>query len=130
VVELAAAYWRFVKRHYVKDGNATSEQDAIAAALRPRKALDGHTPAAEFGPLGLKTVRDRIVGQDRANATFYDSRLLLKVRYLGAQTERRSPCRAGGGLLGGKDPAGRFFSCDQSSFRIVPMPLSMTVVCS
>jgi hypothetical protein len=26
----------------------------------------------------------------------------------GAQTERRERCRAGGGLLGGKDPAGRF----------------------
>src|SRR5262245_7304653 len=37
----------------------------------------------------------------------------------GAQTGRR----AGGGLLRGKDPTGRFFqSIDQSSFRIVPTP--------
>jgi integrase len=61
VVELAAAYWRFVRRHYVKDGRPSSEQHAIAAALRPLKALYGHTNAAEFGPLGLKTVRDRMV---------------------------------------------------------------------
>lgn len=61
VVELIAAYRRFTKRHYVKDGRATSEQDAIAAALRPLKALYGHTSAIEFGPLGLKTVRDRMV---------------------------------------------------------------------
>jgi integrase len=63
VVELVAAYFRFVKRHYVKDGLATSEQDAIAAAVRPLKALYGHTSAIEFGPLGLKTVRDRMVSE-------------------------------------------------------------------
>lgn len=61
VVELIAAYFRFVRGHYVKAGAATSEQDTIAAAVRPLKALYGHTPAAEFGPLGLKTVRDRMV---------------------------------------------------------------------
>ena len=63
VVELVAAYWRFVKRHYVKGGNATSEQYAIAAALRPLKAIYGHTRAADLGPLGLKTVRDRMVSE-------------------------------------------------------------------
>ena len=61
VVELAAAYWRFVRRHYVKDGKPSTEQHAIAAALRPLKALYGHTKASEFGPLGLKSVRNRMV---------------------------------------------------------------------
>ncbi len=44
----------------------------------------------------------------------------------GAQTERRGGAGPVRGLLGGKDPTGRFFDCrDQSSFRIVPRPRSL-----
>src|SRR5262245_3756452 len=52
--ELMVRYWSFVERYYVKDGQASSEQEAIRQALRPVKHLYGHTPAREFGPLALK----------------------------------------------------------------------------
>ena len=43
-------------------------------------------------------------------------------RSSGAQTERRGDAGPVGGLLGGKDPAGRLLRSDaQLSFRIVPM---------
>lgn len=68
VVELCAVYWRFAQRWYVKDGRPTEEQDGIRAAIRPLKALYGHTAAVEFGPKSLRAVRQRMVesGQCRS----------------------------------------------------------------
>ena len=57
MVELAARYWRFVQHHYLKDGKPTSEENAHRGGAKPLKALYGHTPAAEFGPLALSTAR-------------------------------------------------------------------------
>lgn len=34
-------------------------------AVRPLKKLYGHTPAAEFGPLAMKAVRDAMVDADQ-----------------------------------------------------------------
>jgi len=61
VVELIARYWRFAKGYYVKHGRSTGELDNIRSALRPLKATYGHTQAAEFGPLRLKAVRQKMV---------------------------------------------------------------------
>src|SRR5262245_5442694 len=46
----------------------------------------------------------------------------MAAHHPGAQTERRGGAGPAGSLLGGKDPTGRFPSCDQSSLRIVPIP--------
>jgi integrase len=62
VNELILAYWRHAEQHYRHpDGSPTSELDCLRAALRPFRALYGHTPAAAFGPLALKAVRERMV---------------------------------------------------------------------
>jgi hypothetical protein len=61
VNELLLAYYRHAKAHYVKDGKPTSEVSSIKGALRFVKRLDGHTRAADFGPLGLKAVREAMV---------------------------------------------------------------------
>lgn len=61
VNELCLAYWRYVERHYVKDGKPTSEQDAVRHALRFIRKLYGNTAAKEFGPLALKTVREEMI---------------------------------------------------------------------
>jgi integrase len=56
------AYWdRYVVPHYVKDGRPTSEQDNIRQALRFLRRLYGHTPAAAFGPVSLKAVRQAMI---------------------------------------------------------------------
>lgn len=60
VNELVLRYWQHVKTYYVKDGRPTSEQDTIRQALRFLTPVYGHTPAAAFGPLALKAVRERM----------------------------------------------------------------------
>src|SRR5690242_11069421 len=56
VNEVLASYLRWAGTYYVKDGKPTSEVKNIGFALRPLRQLYGHTPAREFGPVGLKAV--------------------------------------------------------------------------
>lgn len=46
------------------DGSHTSEPKNYRDALRPVRELYGHTPAAEFGPLALKAVREVMIQRD------------------------------------------------------------------
>jgi integrase len=62
IVELMAAYNRHIEAYYLKDGQPTSEISSFRLALRPLKELYGRTRAADFGPLALKSVRDRMLG--------------------------------------------------------------------
>lgn len=64
LVELMAAYWEHASTYYVKYGRPTGEQDCIRSALRRLKALYGHTRVADFGPLALKAVRQRMIDED------------------------------------------------------------------
>ncbi len=59
--ELFVRYWRHVEVYYRKDGRPTTEQRVIKATMRYVLPLYGATPAAEFGPLDLKTVRQNMV---------------------------------------------------------------------
>jgi integrase len=60
--ELALDYMRHAERHYRRpDGTATSEVEEYRLTLRPVVHLYGHAAAANFGPLALKAVRDRMV---------------------------------------------------------------------
>lgn len=61
VTELIAAYWQHVTRYYRRDGKPTGEHLVIRAALKPLKKLYGTTPAAEFGPKKLKSVREHMI---------------------------------------------------------------------
>lgn len=54
VNELLARFWERAKLRYVKNGQPTSEQDAVRMAMRPMKQLYGCTLARTFGPLALK----------------------------------------------------------------------------
>ena len=64
ITELVARYWRFAKGYYVKDGQSTGTTDAIKAACRFLIDRYGRTPAAEYGPLALKAVRQRMVDSE------------------------------------------------------------------
>ena len=62
VVELAAAFMRHAKLYYRRpDGSATSEQESFKLVVNRLKALYGRTLARSFGPLALKTVRDKMI---------------------------------------------------------------------
>ena len=69
IAELLIGYWRHAKTHYVKHGRATSEQDSVRMALRFVRELYDTTPAANFGPLALKAVRERMVAHGLARNT-------------------------------------------------------------
>ncbi len=64
VVELLAAFWRFAKSYYVKNGRPTGELENYRYALRPLKNLYGSTLVEEFGPKRLKTLRARLLDRD------------------------------------------------------------------
>lgn len=63
VNELLLAYLRHADQHYRRpdDGTPSSEIHCIKSAVRPLKQLYGHTSAADFGPLSLKAVRQKMV---------------------------------------------------------------------
>jgi integrase len=55
------AYVEHANSYYVKNGKPTTEPVNIALALRPLRTVFGVTPAAEFGPLRLKRVRQSMI---------------------------------------------------------------------
>jgi len=61
VSEMLLAYLDHVDAYYVKNGKPTTEPVNIRLAIRPLRQLYGHTPAREFGPLRLKTVRQAMI---------------------------------------------------------------------
>ena len=64
VNELMVAFWPHVERHHRHpDGSPTSEVQAYLASLAHLRALYGHTPAAKFGALGLKAVRNAMMAE-------------------------------------------------------------------
>jgi integrase len=69
IADLAARYWRFVARYYVKNGRATDEQGCIRAALRPLLKLYQNELAANFGPVALRAVRDQMIAANWARQT-------------------------------------------------------------
>ena len=69
IAELAAEYWAHAVRYYRRDGRPTTEVGLIRLALRPLAALYGDLPVAEFGPLKLKAVRQRMIAAGLARTT-------------------------------------------------------------
>jgi integrase len=62
VNELILAFWRHAKAYYRKDGRPTSEVELVRYALTQLKDLYGTTLAADFRPLSLQAVRERMIG--------------------------------------------------------------------
>ena len=62
VNELLLAFIRHAENHYRRpDGSQTPEVGEYKALSRTVRELYGNTPAREFGPLALKTVRQQLV---------------------------------------------------------------------
>lgn len=69
LVEVLAAYWKFAKGYYRKNGEATNELDAMRLVIKAAKSLYGDTPAESFGPLALKAVRQSWIDRGQARPT-------------------------------------------------------------
>jgi len=61
IAELIARYKDFATDYYSWNGAPTRELQAIRYSLRTLRKLYGNTPAAEFGPLALKAVRQAMI---------------------------------------------------------------------
>jgi hypothetical protein len=61
ITEVCGAVFRYAKKHYVKNGRVTDEVASYAVVLRYLKDLYGRTNAADFGPKGLKAIRDQMI---------------------------------------------------------------------
>jgi len=81
IVELIDRFYVHAKQYYRKpDGTPTSELGNLRLALQPLKDLYGNTRAAEFGPRGFKTVRERMV--QAGGARRYINRHMSRVKRL------------------------------------------------
>jgi hypothetical protein len=61
VVEIVAGYLDYADGYYRQNGRPTSQVHIVRQAMRPLRELYGHTPAAEFGPLALRTVQSHLI---------------------------------------------------------------------
>jgi hypothetical protein len=61
VCELIVAYLNHADAYCMKKGKRTSETANIRLAMRPLREAFSHTAAREFGPLALKSVRQKFV---------------------------------------------------------------------
>lgn len=64
VNEVLAAFLKHAKTYYPPD---SSHVDSFIRAMRPIKELYGFKPATEFGPLALKTIRDKLAAPEYEN---------------------------------------------------------------
>jgi len=61
VTEVCAAYWDFAQGYYCKNGVPSGWLAHIRLMLRKLRETYGSTPAADFGPLKLKAIRQTLV---------------------------------------------------------------------
>lgn len=73
VTELVHRYWQHAKAFYRRsDGHPTATADSMKPVLRAVRELYGDVPADEFGPIALKTVRQRFVESSLTRRTVND----------------------------------------------------------
>jgi hypothetical protein len=61
VVELCARFLEHARSYYVKDGRPTGAIAGFKAVIKYLRTWYGRDPAANFGPLALKALRQRLV---------------------------------------------------------------------
>jgi integrase len=100
VNELILAYWPTVEAYYRRpDGTATSEVENIRLALRPLKALYGHTPAADFDSLALEAVRGEMIRAGRCRSRINRDVARIKRLFKWGGAKKHVPAAVWHGLL-------------------------------
>ncbi len=99
VSEIVARYWEHVTEYYCKHGRPTKEQANIRITMRSLCKRYGRTPAAEFGPLALKAVRQSLIDADRARVYINDQIGRIKRLFKWAVENELVPATVHHGLL-------------------------------
>lgn len=95
LAELMVAYLDHAERHYRgPDGKPTSELNEVKLVLRALRALYAETPAAEFGPLRLKAVRQGWVNARLARSECNRRANLVRRMFKWAASEELVPATA------------------------------------
>lgn len=69
VNELILAYMEHAAGYYTKHGRPTGGVENLRCAFRPLCFLFGSERASDFGPLSLRAVRERMIGDELARST-------------------------------------------------------------
>lgn len=80
VVELAAAFLRHAKSHYLKNGRPTAELSAMKTVLRYLRELYGRTSVAEFRPICLDAIRQKMV--QAGNSRGYINQNISRIKHI------------------------------------------------
>ena len=73
VMELCAAYWQHAQNHYRRpDGTPTNSLDRVKRVLTSLRGQYGLSTAAEFGPNGLRAIREGWIAEGLARSTVND----------------------------------------------------------
>jgi len=80
ISEVCGAFLRFAKKHYIKRGRVTDEVASYKVVLRYLKELYGRTNAADFGPKGLKAIRDQMIAA--GNSRRYINKQMGRLKHL------------------------------------------------
>jgi integrase len=92
VAELMLAFMKWADGYYRKDGRPTTEPVNIRLALRPIRQLYGLTPACDFGPRALKTVRQAMIDAGLCrNECNKRTRIVVRLFKWGVEQELVSP---------------------------------------
>ncbi len=122
VAELAVRFWRHAKGYYRKrDGTPTSTLSDFRVALRPLTRIYGDEPAAEFGPMALRTVRQTWLDADLSRKTVNDYTACIRRVFKWAASHELVPSSAHQ-ALSAVEGLRRGRSTARETERIVPVP--------
>jgi integrase len=110
--ELMLAFLRHAEQHYRRpDGSNTDELANFKQVVKVVRETHAHVPAAEFGPLALKAVRQRMIdrGWSRKNINLHVGRVRRMFKF-GVENELIPPAvldglKSVGGLQAGRTAA-------------------------
>lgn len=80
VSQVCAVYLRFAKGYYVKNGKVTDELASIKVAIKFLRTSYGKTPAADFGPLALQAIQQKMI--DANHSRGYLNKNIQRIRRL------------------------------------------------
>jgi integrase len=109
--ELALAYGKFAAGYYVKNGHPTSQIHTENAGMRALVAQGEFEQAADFGPVNLKGVQQRLIGKGYARGTINEMVAAIKRAFKWATSEELIPAtvfhalQSVGGLKKGRSSA-------------------------
>ena len=110
--EVLLAFWRHAETYYVdQNGTPSRELENVLTGIKLLKDLYGTTSAAEFGPVALKVVRQKMIGNDLCRNVINQRIGLIKRVFKWAVSEELIPSsvfhglQAVAGLRQGRSPA-------------------------